>query len=177
MKNPILYPAFAALLLAGTSGAHAQTVIAQDGVVTPLPPAAVVTQPIVAAPIETVETVRTVQSTVPLRRHTAIHHWHARPRAVTRVTTTRTVVRRVVPEVATVAPPPEVVAMPAVAASPYSTPVYDMVPGPAVVPPPLATPAVAPLAAPVPMYRYVYEPDRILVIDVSTGVAVQALPR
>jgi hypothetical protein len=28
-----------------------------------------------------------------------------------------------------------------------------------------------------PFYRYVYEPNRILVIDPNTGVAVQALPR
>ena len=27
------------------------------------------------------------------------------------------------------------------------------------------------------IYRYVYEPDRILVIDPSTGVAVQSIPR
>jgi hypothetical protein len=31
--------------------------------------------------------------------------------------------------------------------------------------------------APVLFYRYVYEPDRILVIDPSTGIAVQAIPR
>jgi hypothetical protein len=28
-----------------------------------------------------------------------------------------------------------------------------------------------------PTYRYVYEPDRILVVDPSTNVAVQAIPR
>jgi hypothetical protein len=28
-----------------------------------------------------------------------------------------------------------------------------------------------------PSYRYVYEPDRILVIDPATGIAIQALPR
>jgi hypothetical protein len=27
------------------------------------------------------------------------------------------------------------------------------------------------------IYRYVYEPDRILVIDPNTGIAVQAIPR
>lgn len=35
---------------------------------------------------------------------------------------------------------------------------------------------VAP-AAPVPVYQYIYQPDRILVIDPVTGIAVQALPR
>jgi hypothetical protein len=37
------------------------------------------------------------------------------------------------------------------------------------------------VAAPLPagpiMYRYVYEPDRILVIDPVTNIAVQAIPR
>jgi len=27
------------------------------------------------------------------------------------------------------------------------------------------------------IYRYVYEPDRILVIDPATNIAVQAIPR
>jgi len=32
--------------------------------------------------------------------------------------------------------------------------------------------------APAPViYRYVYEPDRILVIDPTTNIAVQAIPR
>jgi hypothetical protein len=30
---------------------------------------------------------------------------------------------------------------------------------------------------PIPMYRYVYETDRILVIDPHTGIAVQAIAR
>jgi hypothetical protein len=29
----------------------------------------------------------------------------------------------------------------------------------------------------VPAYRYVYEPDRILVVDPYTNIAVQAIPR
>jgi hypothetical protein len=36
--------------------------------------------------------------------------------------------------------------------------------------------AVGP-TTPMPMYRYVYETDRILVIDPHTGIAVQAIPR
>ena len=49
----------------------------------------------------------------------------------------------------------------------YSPPLYDYVPaGAAGVEQP-----------PLPAYRYVYQPDRILVIDANTGVAVQALPR
>jgi len=42
-------------------------------------------------------------------------------------------------------------------------------------------PPAAVVAAPVPtepmIYRYVYEPDRILVIDPATNIAVQAIPR
>ena len=47
-------------------------------------------------------------------------------------------------------------------------------------------PAAAPLVGPtapmvagtaLPLYRYVYEPDRILVIDPVTNIAIQAIPR
>jgi hypothetical protein len=52
----------------------------------------------------------------------------------------------------------------------YAAPLYNTV----------AAPVTQTLAAPVitaPAYRYVYEWDRILVIDPSTNLAVQALPR
>jgi len=84
------------------------------------------------------------------------------------VTTTRTttVTERVVPA----AMAPAVVTEPAysqVAETPYP-PLYDV-----------ATPSAvgAAIAAPAPTYRYVYEPDRILVIDPYTNIAVQAIPR
>jgi len=35
----------------------------------------------------------------------------------------------------------------------------------------------APVATAPVIYRYVYEPDRILVIDPTTNIAVQAIPR
>jgi hypothetical protein len=60
----------------------------------------------------------------------------------------------------------------------YSRPVYDV--APAIAPAPVvAAPAVAaPVVATQPViYRYVYEPDRILVIDPATNIAVQAIPR
>jgi hypothetical protein len=44
----------------------------------------------------------------------------------------------------------------------------------------IAAPAITAVAAPVitaPAYRYVYEWDRILVVDPSTNIIVQALPR
>jgi hypothetical protein len=37
--------------------------------------------------------------------------------------------------------------------------------------------AVPPAGAAVPVYRYVYEPDRILVVDPVTNIAIQAIPR
>jgi len=70
-----------------------------------------------------------------------------------------------------------------------AAPVYDeLMHGPRLYD--VATPAAVALAAPVvgattaiggpvamPTYRYVYEPDRILVIDPYTNIAVQAIPR
>jgi hypothetical protein len=55
----------------------------------------------------------------------------------------------------------------------YSTPVYDVAPA-AVAPAPVVA---APIATQPIVYRYVYEPDRILVIDPATNIAVQAIPR
>jgi hypothetical protein len=37
--------------------------------------------------------------------------------------------------------------------------------------------ALPPVGAAVPVYRYVYEPDRILVVDPVTNIAIQAIPR
>jgi hypothetical protein len=90
---------------------------------------------------------------------------------------------------------------PVVADMPYSRPLYDVAPG-AVLPEPaysrplynVAAPVVGPApfvgaapaigaapaaqsGMPIPGYRYVYEPDRILVIDPYTNIAVQAIPR
>jgi hypothetical protein len=170
MRIHLFFAAFVALMFASASGADAQTVIAQDGVV-PIPATTVVTQPVAVAPVETVRTTRSV--TVPRHRYVS-----RRPRrhTVRRVTTTRTIVRQAVaPATAAVVATPAVAAVPA-----YSGPLYNAVP-PA---PPPAMSVVQPIAAapvavapPVPVYRYVYEPDRILVIDPNTGIAVQALPR
>ena len=49
-------------------------------------------------------------------------------------------------------------------------PLYDSVAAPAVAP-------EAGVATEPYIYRYVYEPDRILVIDPASGVAVQSIPR
>ena len=56
----------------------------------------------------------------------------------------------------------------------YGAPLYDVAPATTVAPAPVVAAPVA--TAPV-IYRYVYEPDRILVIDPITNIAVQAIPR
>ncbi|MDE1974849.1 MAG: hypothetical protein KGK33_13225 [Hyphomicrobiales bacterium] len=153
MRNLISYGALAVALAAGVSAARAQTV---DTVIAPQPsPVA-----IAPAPVETVRTVHTVRSTTTVPRHVVRRH--------NRVTTTTTVTERVVP--APVAP--AVVAEPAysqIAATPYPR-LYDVATPPGI-------PPAGPIAAPAPTYRYVYEPDRILVIDPYTNIAVQAIPR
>ncbi len=208
MRNCIRFTALGAMLMAGTSLASAQTVIANQPVETVIaqqpgsmliaqepmavpPPGVVVTQLAPGVPVQTVETVRTVQSTTTRRRRVA-------GRPLRTVTTTRTTVReRVVPALTVTAAPntpavraiaqpgyTEVVAAPG-AASTYPAPLYDVVTGAAAAP--LASPVPTGVFAqptvggavvtPLPAYRYVYEPDRILVIDANSGIAVQAIPR
>ena len=197
MRNCIRFTALGAAFLAGTSLASAQTVIATQPAATVIaqePGAMLVAEQPAAAvatvPVRTVETVRTVRSTITPRRRVA-------GRPVRSVTTTRTTVReRVIPAPALAAAPmtpavqaigqpgyTEVVEAPG-AAWTYPAPLYDFVPGAVA---PLASPApggvlAQPVAAgavvtPVPAYRYVYEPDRIPVIDANSGIAVQAIPR
>jgi nucleoid-associated protein YgaU len=183
MRHTVLFPALGLALLAGTSLAQAQavetvvtpaaapTVIAQDPVVVP---SVVVSEPapvVETVPVQTTETVRTVRSTTrPVRRIARAHR--AAPRAAATETTT-TVTESigpapVPPAVAAINQPTytEVVRAPAA----YPAPLYDVVPA--------AAPPPAVVAQPLtPAYRYVYQPDRILVIDANTGVAVQAIPR
>ena len=124
MRNQISYTVLGLALAAGASTANAQTVItreiadrpvetvitqqpgsmlvAQEPVVTV--PGAAVTQPVAAAPVETVETVRTVRSTTISPRHRIVSRHVIRSRAANRVTTTRTTVtERVLPVPAVVA--------------------------------------------------------------------------
>jgi hypothetical protein len=152
---PYTATALGLVLIAGTSAAHAQTVI---------------TRQITDQPVETVQTIETIRT--------------VRPAARRQIVTTRTITRqRIVPtptvaQTVTTVPQPlydEAAPMPVATNPDYSRPLYDEV-----VP---ASPGIGvmPVAAdsyttPV-IYRYVYEPDRILVIDPNTNVAVQALPR
>jgi hypothetical protein len=180
MRINISYTALGLALLAGTTAANAQTVITREisdhpveTVVTPQPGGTLIAQkPLVAAPAETVVTqpVQTVQTTETVRTIRP----GAKPVVRRRVVTTRqTVVSlRIVPTQTVVAPPAPAIAGTTVAA--YRQPLYDTVlpaANDAVVAPP------ASVSTALPSYRYVYEPDRILVIDPATGIAIQALPR
>ncbi len=182
MRNSTSVIALAAALIAGTSAAYAQSV---ESIVMPAPGPVIIAQgpvavppsgvllpqpsPVVAAtPVETVETVRTVRTTAP---RTVIRH-ATRTRTADRVTTTRTTTVRqgviATPEVPATAAYDELLQDPRY---------YDVVtPMPAVATQPLVSGAPVGGAA-LPLYRYVYEPDRILVIDPYTNIAIQAIPR
>ncbi len=137
----------AVALAAGTTVANAQTVIPTQPVET------VITQP----PAQTVQTTETVQTVRPVARSVR--------RQV--VTTKRTVTTTTPAPVATVAVNPR--------------PLYDQAPLYDTVAPPVTLDETVlnaqPAATTIPAYRYIYEPDRILVVDPNTGLAVQALPR
>ncbi|HWX70998.1 MAG TPA: hypothetical protein VNY79_00715 [Xanthobacteraceae bacterium] len=196
MINHISYTALGIALLAGASAANAQTLIADQ-------PGAVIVR---EQPARTVETVRTVRTVEPARTMKSHHVARRASAKVVTTTTTRTIVRdRVVRGPTVIAPAPatysDTAPAPVVADMPYSRPLYDVAPGaglaepaysrplynvaaPVVAPAPFvgAAPAIgaAPAAQsgmPIPGYRYVYEPDRILVIDPYTNIAVQAIPR
>jgi hypothetical protein len=174
-------------LVIGASAAQAQTVITGPVVGQPVgtvvaAPAATVAQP--AETIQTIETIRTVRAAPlrPVRRQ---------------IVTTRTITRRVIPAApavvagtVTAAPQPlydtavpaAVPARAGIYAAPaydyanyadYDAPLYDVAPAATVARLVVAAPVAT---APV-IYRYVYEPDRILVIDPTTNIAVQAIPR
>jgi hypothetical protein len=156
MRNTI--PALTALGLAVAAGptvANAQTVISGQPVET------VITQ----QPVQTVRTTETVRTQRP----------GARPVVRKRVVTTT---RQTVVSQRTVAPQPlydVVPPAPAVTRN-YAPPLYDVV-APAPTVDDTYVNAVPPAGAAIPVYRYVYEPDRILVIDPATNIAIQAIPR
>ena len=167
MRSSISYAAFAIALAAGATVAHAQTVYPRE------PVEAVITQP----PERTVTT-ETVRSIRPVPRAVSRTAPRTAPRTVPR-TALRAPRREVVTTRRTVTTTPAPVA----AIAPVPQPVYDEAPFYDTVPPPPATvdeavlDAQPPVATAIPQYRYVYEPDRILVVDPVTGLAVQALPR
>jgi len=165
MRNTISYTAALTALglaIAGPTAAKAQTVIPDRPVET------VITQ----QPVQTIQTTETVRTVRPGARPIV------RKRVVT--TTRQTVVSQravAVQALYDVVPPAPL------ATRTYAPPLYDTVAPPlydTVAPVPTVDDtyvnALAPGAA-IPVYRYVYEPDRILVVDPVTNIAIQAIPR
>ncbi len=165
MRNTISYAAvLTALGLTVAAGpTNAQTIISGQPVET------VITQ----QPVQTVQTTETVRTVRP----------GARPIVRKRVVTTT---RQTVVSQRTVTPQPlyDVVPRAPLATRTYAPPLYDTV-APALYDTVAPAPAVddtyvnalPPAGTAVPVYRYVYEPDRILVVDPVTNIAIQAIPR
>jgi hypothetical protein len=153
MRLPISFAALGLALVAGAPAAQAQTMITSGPMVTY--PAATV--------VQTTETVRTVRPGTRFSRR--------------QVVTTQTITRQIVPARTVMARTFATTPQPLydeVTPAPYATgprPLYDEVSAPDAAAP------VAPAYNETYTYRYVYEPDRILVIDPNTGVAIQAIPR
>jgi hypothetical protein len=157
MRNTISYTAALTALglaIAGPTAANAQTVIPDQPVET------VITQ----QPVQTVQTTETVRTVQPGKRPIV------RKRVIT--TTRQTVVSQ-----RALAPQPlyDFVPPAPVVTRTYAPPLYDTVaPVPTVDDTYINAP---PAGAAIPVYRYVYEPDRILVVDPVTNIAIQSIPR
>lgn len=147
MRSSISYAALVVALAAGATAANAQTFIPSQPVET------VITQ----QPAQTVQTTETVQTFRPVAR-SARHQV---------VTTKRTVTTTTPAPVATIAANPQPL---------YDrAPLYDTVATPGTLDETVLNARSAVTSNPA--YRYIYEPDRILVVDPNTGIAVQSLPR
>ena len=165
MRNTISYTAALTALglaIAGPTAAKAQTVIPDQPVET------VITQ----QPVQTIQTTETVRTVRPGARPIV------RKRVVT--TTRQTVVSQ---RAVAVQPLYDVVPPAPLATRTYAPPLYDTVAPPlydTVAPVPTVDDTYVnalPPGAAIPVYRYVYEPDRILVVDPVTNIAIQAIPR
>jgi len=165
MRNTIsALTALGVAVAVGPTAANAQTVISDQPVET------VITQQPVQQTVQTTETVRTVRP-------------GARPVVRKRVVTTT---RQTVVSQRALAPQPlyDVVPPAPVVTRTYAPPLYDTVAPPiydTAAPAPTVDDtyvnALPPAGAATPVYRYVYEPDRILVVDPTTNIAIQAIPR
>jgi hypothetical protein len=154
MRNIIsAWTALGLAVFVGPTAANAQTVISDQPVET------VITQ----QPVQTVQTTETVRTVRP----------GARPIERKRVVTTT---RQTVVSQRAVAPQPLYDVVPPAVTRSYVPPLYDTV-APAQTVDDTYVNAVPPAGAAYPVYRYVYEPDRILVIDPATNIAIQAIPR
>jgi hypothetical protein len=199
MRFHISYGVLALVL--GAVPAQAQTVY--TGPVVARPAETVIAAPPAAVPAETVRTTRTVHT---VRRLVPVRERIVTTRTVTRrvmpagptvvsgpVAAPAPVYDTAVPVAAAAPAPLYDTAVPVAAPAPaplydvsvpgygyadYGAPLYDVAPAAAVAAPAVAPPLVAAPVATAPIiYRYVYEPGRILVIDPTTGIAVQAIPR
>ena len=166
MRNTVSYAA--ALTALGLAVGAAPTVANAQTVIPAQPVETVITQ----QPVQTIRTTETVRTVRPGARPIV------RKRVVT--TTRQTVVsqRAVVPQ-----PLYDVVPAAPLATRTYAPPLYDTVAPPlydTAAPVPTVDDTyvnAVPPATAVPVYRYVYEPDRILVVDPATNIAIQAIPR
>jgi hypothetical protein len=154
MKFLLTSTALGLALAAGATAAQAQTMITQ--------------------PLETVQTTETVRTIRPAPA------WSAQRQIVT----THTITREVVPTMTMVARTmpatrrqlyDEVTPVPL--GSPDDTPALYDTAMPVAPAPAFAAPVAQGMYSEPFIYRYVYEPNRILVIDPNTGIAVQAIPR
>jgi hypothetical protein len=202
MRFHLPYAAFGLALAIGAPAAHAQTLITTQPA-----PAVIAQPPTVAVPagtetIQTVQTVRTVRAAhvPPVRRQVVTTRTITRsvmPTAPAVVAGTVAAAPQPLYDVApaaVVTPAADIYPAPVYGYSTpplydagpvppapvygyssygYSRPVYDVAPA-AIAPAPVVA---APVTTQPVIYRYVYEPGRILVIDPVTGVAVQAIPR
>jgi hypothetical protein len=201
MRFNISYSALGLALIFGASAAHAQTMI------TTQPAPAVVTTPeTMVLPPETTRTtrsVRTVRTFVPVRRQIVTTRTVTSrilpPEPVVGAEAVASAPDPLYNAAPAAAPAADFYPAPTydygyrapvydyayrAPAYDYGRPLYDVAPAPiapaATVAPPapvVAAPVVAPVATQPVIYRYVYEWDRILVIDPVTGIAVQAIPR
>jgi hypothetical protein len=162
MRNTIsALTALGLTVAVGSTVANAQTIISDQPVET------IITQ----QPVQTVQTTETTRTVRP----------GARPIVRKRVVTTT---RQTVVSQRAVAPQPLYDVVPP-APRTYAPPLYDTVAPPlydTVAPVPTVDDtyinnAVPAAGAAYPIYRYVYEPDRILVIDPATNITIQAIPR
>jgi hypothetical protein len=173
MRHPIsALTALGLAVAAGPTVASAQTVISGQPVET------VITQPVQT--IQTTETVRTVRPATRLERKRVVTT--TRRTVVTQRTMAAPPLYDVVPPAPapmvtrTYAPPLYDAAAPVVTRT-YAPPLYDVAAPAPVVDDTVVAPLPPAMIAPIPVYRYVYEPDRILVVDPVTNIAIQSIPR
>jgi hypothetical protein len=205
MKFHLVYAALGLAGAFGVPAAQAQTMITTQPAPAMIAQPPLVAAP--AETVRTTRTVRTVHTMVPIRQRIVTTRTVTRQVMPPEPAVAPTVAAAPAPQplydaapAAAVTPVADIYAAPAydngyayrAPAYDYAPPLYDVAPAPmapAIAPAPVVTtPAVAPVvsapvvSAPVMatqpvIYRYVYEPDRILVIDPTTNIAVQAIPR